>query len=346
MADAAQLTAKASWNVLKSTLNTGDLIFFKCAKPTCTSSLLDEWTSVNVVIKLASKNLTCLVNIGQNLIAPTAFQKALGMNATAVKAGQTPDYLESGTIEMIDVDDKMRYQSAPGELTYSEIQVHRLKELPLNAATAELLGEWIRDVVGSEKHELAVAEAIQLSISNSKETLIDASELFSASFAAEFYRTVGIFPKHVKLTTFTSPGILLLELEKCNVAFEHPVILEIDPSHKPRSWQDTLTGHGDYGRHISHDEMVQAQDTSEWMLDIPETPTNAFQQAKSMRDQFLHMAQDAGSVANTKKEEHLKVQARNLFEVALMNENYYATNHPADKKKMVEIEENLQMLSA
>ena len=321
----SHLTAKTKWSEIKPDLNSGDLIFFKNAKPSSISSLSDEWTSANVVVKFSKENLICLINVAQNLLEPTTMLHQ--------------DYvLESGSVRIIDVDDKMRYQSAPGELTYSEICIHKISNLELDTHQAELLGAWLKDVVGSHKRHKTLGPTLKTNIQKSKELVIDASELYSISLAAEFYRAIGVFPNNIDLNQFDSPYALLTELETCHIAFERPIMLEVDPSHQPKSWDETILSHGDYGRHLSHSEMIEAQDTMEWKTEIPARATEAFQMAKNIRDRALE-TKDEGE-AN-----QLKARARNLFEVAKMNEYYYATNHPTDKQKFAEINENLQMLS-
>ena len=89
------------------------------------------------------------------------------------------------------------------------------------------------------------------------------------------------------MNQFDSPYALLTELETCHIAFERPIMLEVDPSHQPKSWDETILSHGDYGRHLSHSEMIEAQDTMEWKTEIPARATEAFQMAKNIRDRAL-----------------------------------------------------------
>ena len=123
-----------------------------------------------------------------------------------------------------------------------------------------------------------------------------------------------------------------------NVEFQNPIILQVDPSHKPRTWQNTINSHGDWGRHQSHKEMLDSQSTNEWCTEIPAIPTDALQMAKNLKNQSQESK-------DSSEAEQLKVRARNLFEIAKMNEIYYATNHPNDQKRMAEIDLNLQSLS-
>ena len=316
-------TGKYMWSTLKPKLNTGDLIFFKSARPSTTKT--GEWTSCNVVVKFSRQNLISLVNAAQNLVSLSKILK--------------DSIAESGVVGIIDVDEKMRFQSAPGELTYSEMCIFRLKDFKLDAEKAELLGAWIKNVVGTEQRRMPLDTQSKAAIESSQEIVLDSSELFAPSIAAEFFRAIGVFPENIDLNKITSPEQLRIELEKeGKIELGNPIILEVDPSHKPRSWNTTLRAHGDYGRHSSHAEMLDSQGHAEWMLEIPPNPAQSFEMAKSVRDQALETKDD-------NSRERLKERARNLFEVALMNENYYSTGHITDKRRMEEIETNLHMLS-
>ena len=317
-------TDKIKWSSLKPKLNTGDLIFFKSARPSPTTA--GEWTSCNVVIKFSKEKLVSVVNAAQHLVTPSEILKH--------------SVAESGTVRIIDVDEKMRYQSAPGELTYSAMCVFKLEDFKLNTESAELLGAWIKNVLGNDQRRMPLDMPRKAAIEQSQELVLDSSELFAPALAAEFFRAIGVFSKDIELNAITSPEKLRAELDKCGkIKLGSPIILEVDPSHKPRSWDTTLHAHGDYGRHTSHADMVDSQGHAEWMLNIPPNPAQSFQMAKNIRDQAYEMKDD------DEKRERLKERARNLFEVALMNENYYSTGHITDQKRIEEIEKNLQMLS-
>lgn len=318
-------TGKFGWSTIKPLLNSGDLIFFKSAKPSPTSSPSEEWSCVNVVIRFSKEDLTCLVNVKQKLVSRSSIL--------------TADFVESGSIEVINVDDKMRYLSSPGELTYSEICIYKqLDSQKMTTEQAQLLSVWLKDTVGTTKRQLILDEVRKGYISNSKAELIDSSELFSTCLAAEFFRALGIFSKNVDCNSFLAPSKLLSKLEANNVEFQNPIILQVDPSHKPRTWQNTINSHGDWGRHQSHKEMLDSQSTNEWCTEIPAIPTDALQMAKNLKNQSQESK-------DSSEAEQLKVRARNLFEIAKMNEIYYATNHPNDQKRMAEIDLNLQSLS-
>jgi len=158
-------TAEQSWPSLKALLSTGDLIFFKSTRPSMVSQLEDgEWTSANVVVKFSKENQVCIINATQNFVER--------------KQVLTEGKVNSGLIGMIDIDDKMRYQSAPGELTYSEIAILRLKDFKLNPKIATDVGQFIKDSVGQQKSKSLNTKSVEI-MSNSQETMMDTSEFFS-----------------------------------------------------------------------------------------------------------------------------------------------------------------------
>ena len=313
-------TAKQSFEVLRPLLKTGDIIFFKNSRPSLIVPAKEgEWTSANVIIKFSQENLISVINAAQNFV-PVA--EALRTR-----------HVVSGAINIIEVDDKMRYQNAPGELTYNEMCVLRLKGFSLDSKKAEMLGVWLKDTVGTEQRTQALDAASCELLSSSQEISMDSSEFFSVKLVSEFYRAIGVL-KNVDISKITSPQALKHQLEASNLNFERPVILEVDASHKPRTWQQTLSTHGDYGRHPSHSEMVKSQDDSEWQMDIPPNPQNAFQQARSVRDHFLELDASKKST-DPEKAAKFRLRALNLFEIALMNEFYYHTGHVTEKKSKI-----------
>ena len=154
-----------------------------------------------------------------------------------------------------------------------------------------------------------------------------------SQICAEFFRACGILSPNMDLSKIISPEGLKTKLAS-KIEFYSPVILEVNASHKHVSWKHTMTAHGDYGKHPSHDIMINSQTSTEWSLEIPQNPSKAFQQAKNVRDAYLES-----------KNPLQKSRALNLFEVSLMNECYYNNGDAPSKERIHEIEQNLSMLS-
>lgn len=324
---------KTTWKSMKSRLRTGDLILFKSARPSPISGA-EEWCSALVVIKLLRENRLVAMTASQNLVTPASLLS----------------HAESGKVSLVDVDAKIFSMIAPGEAQYSEVCMMQLKNFSLDSAKVEALGEWLKSLssIGTQVlHEGVPADMAQR-LSQSREPVVDASDIFATQLAANCYHALGLVSSQESDKGAAYMKVSSLEnasLRGENVSFSEPLIIGTDDADysRQRSWKNTISEHGDWGRHSAHKQTVESQ--LDDGISIPAIPQQSLDIGmRLISEATIEESKNKGNEADQKKQ----VASRNLrkkglatLEIALMNELYYGTNSAEDQKRISEIRDTL-----
>ncbi len=322
---------KTTWHRIKLRLRTGDLILFKSARPSPISGA-EEWSSAAVVIKLNHENRIVTMTPLQKLVPPASLVK----------------HAESGAIGLVDVNAKVFAMIAPGEAQYSEVCVLRPRDFRLEAQKAEDLGTWLKSVATSGNRMLhdGTPTGMAERLSQSHEPLVDASDLFAPQLAADAYRAMGLLPKR----TGTGPQSYLpvSALENAKLEFCKPIVVSTGDWNdaQRRSWKRSLKEHGDWGRHSAHQLTLQSQ--LKEGVSIPPDPSNSLSIAMGLLSEAATLESRGASQKGKEQKKNdetksakLKEKAVVMLEIALMNELYYGTGSPQDRKRVADIKEAL-----
>ena len=143
-------------------------------------------------------------------------------------------------------------------------------------------------------------------------------------------------------------AVKVSSLQNAKLAFSEPVIVGTGGWHdsRKRSWARTLKEHGDWGRHLAHKETVQSQ-TNEGIL-IPSNPRDSFMKGMDLlseaainESRSMGQKDQAAKLKSAQESTKLRKEAAACLEIALMNELYYGTNSPDDRKRVADIKEAL-----